>query len=225
MNYFNYFTEVEETFIRRRGKHLLVSPLDWALIETWQQRGVPLHIVLRGIENVFDSHDKKPNQKRTVKSLLYCKEEIEAQYAEWLESQVGKAEENGDLKQENELFSKESISDHLERSAADLEKKSKDASGELREVFERVINRLNELKNNYQTSELLEESLEKLDALIDEGLLNVFETKDLKDEIEKQMRSYANTMETDAFRQTVDLMVVKRLREREEIPRLSLFYL
>lgn len=225
LNYFNYFTEVEETFIRRRGKHLLVSPLDWALIETWQQRGVPLHIVLRGIENVFDSHDKKPNQKRTVKSLVYCKEEIEAQYAEWLESQVGKAEENGDGKQENELFSKESISAHLESSAADLEKKAQAASGELREVFERVINRLDELKNNYQTSELLEESLEKLDALIDESLLNAFETNDLKDEIEKQMSSYRDKMETDAFRQTVDLMVVKRLREREETPRLSLFYL
>lgn len=225
MNYFNYFTEIEETFIRRRGKHLLVSPLDWALIEAWQQRGVPLHIVLRGIENVFDSHDKKPNQKRTVKSLFYCKEEIEVQYAEWLESQVGKTtgDENGSA--ENELFSKESVSAHLERSAADLKKKAEASTGELREVFERVINRLGELKDNYQTSELLEGSLEKMDALIDEALLNAFETGDLTSGIEAQMSSYRDKMEPDVFRQTVNLMVVKRLREREEIPRLSLFYL
>ena len=91
MNYYNYFTEIEETFIRRRGKNLLLSPLDWALIESWQERQLPLHIILRGIEKVFDLIDKQPNRKRSVKSLLYCKEEIEAQFAEWLESQVGAA--------------------------------------------------------------------------------------------------------------------------------------
>ena len=223
MNYFNYFTEIEETFIRRRGKHLLVSPLDWALIEAWQQRGVPLHIVLRGIENVFDSHEKKPNQKRTVKSLFYCKEEIEAQYAEWLESQVGKntEDENG----KNELFSKESVAAHLEKAAEDLAVKAESKNGELREVLERVINRLDELKNNYQTSELLEESLEKLDALIDNAILNEFETGDLTREIEGQMSSYRNKMDPEVFGQTINLMVVKRLREGAEIPRLSLFYL
>ncbi len=223
MNYFNYFTEIEETFIRRRGKHLLVSPLDWALIEGWQQRGVPLHIVLRGIENVFDSHDKKPNQKRSVKSLFYCKEEIEAQYADWLESQIGKT--SGDENGASEVFSGESIAEHLDRSAEELKVRSAALTGELREVFERVINRVNELKSNYQTSELLEESLEKLDSLIDSALLSSFETVGLTQEIENQMVSYRAQMEADVFEQTVNLMVVKRLREREDIPRLSLFYL
>ena len=90
MNYYNYFTEIEETFIRRRGRNLLLSPLDWALIENWQEREVPLHIILRGIETVFDGIDKQPARRRSVKSLFYCKEEIEAQYAEWLEMQTGK---------------------------------------------------------------------------------------------------------------------------------------
>ena len=96
LNYYNYFTEIEETFIRRRGKNLLLSPLDWALIEAWQEREVPLHIILRGIERVFDTIDKQPTRKRSVKSLFYCKEEIEAQYAEWLESQVGATVESGE---------------------------------------------------------------------------------------------------------------------------------
>ena len=96
LNYFNYFTDIEETFIKRRGKHLLLSPLDWALIESWQERGIPLRIVLRGIENVFDAIDKNPNRQRTIKSLTYCREEVESQYAEWLETQVGKS--NGESK-------------------------------------------------------------------------------------------------------------------------------
>jgi hypothetical protein len=88
LNYFNYFTEIEDAFIRRRGRHLLLSPMDWALIESWKELGVPLHVVLRGIEKAFDSYESKP-RKRSVKSLLYCQEEVEAQHAEWLESQTG----------------------------------------------------------------------------------------------------------------------------------------
>src|SRR5216110_2626672 len=88
LNYFSYFSEIEDTFIRRRGKHLMLSPMDWALIEGWKERGVPLHVALRGIEDSLDSYDAK-KQKRTVKKLLYCQEEVEAQYAEWLESRVG----------------------------------------------------------------------------------------------------------------------------------------
>src|SRR2546427_2847392 len=92
LNYFNYNTEVEDTFVRRRGKHLFISNIDWALIETWKQMGVPLHIALRGIEKSFDSWEAKP-RKRSVKTLLYCQEEVEAQYAEWLETRVGSHED------------------------------------------------------------------------------------------------------------------------------------
>src|SRR5919206_3859489 len=82
LNYFNYYTEIEDAFIRRRGKHLLVSTLDWALIESWKRMGVPLHVALRGIEKAFDSYESRP-RKRTVKSLMYCQEEVEAQFHEW----------------------------------------------------------------------------------------------------------------------------------------------
>src|SRR6187455_1625755 len=67
LNYFNYFTEIEDAFIRRRAKHLLLSPMDWALIESWKELGVPLHVALRGIEKSFDSYESKP-RKRSVKS-------------------------------------------------------------------------------------------------------------------------------------------------------------
>ena len=78
LNYFSYFTEIEETFVRRRGKHLFIGTFDWALIETWKQIGIPLHVALRGIEKAFDSWESKP-RKRSVNSLLYCQEEVEAQ--------------------------------------------------------------------------------------------------------------------------------------------------
>jgi hypothetical protein len=234
LNYYNYFTEIEETFIRRRGKNLLLSPLDWALIESWQEREVPLHIVLRGIERVFDTIDKQPNRKRTVKSLFYCKEEIEAQFAEWLETQVGAptAVESGGLRVESqkpektELFSRDTVELHLEKVSADLAQAlGQTANAELRETFERVLSRLTELAGNYETAEKLEESLEKLDALLDESLLKQADTADLKAETEKNLASYRGKMEREVYQRTFDLMILKKLREQAEIPRLSLFYL
>ena len=46
-NYFNYFTEIQEHYLRRRGTHLPLSTLIGALIETWKSAGVPLEAVLR----------------------------------------------------------------------------------------------------------------------------------------------------------------------------------
>ena len=235
MNYFNYFSEIEETFIRRRGRNLLLSPLDWALIETWQERGVPLPVILRGIGKVFDAVDKQPASKRSVKSLMYCREEIEAQYAQWLESQVGK---NGDKKVRSpesevrspdssnaDLFSDEMITAHLAKVSTDLKKSRQKADGGLREILEKVLEHLVKLTGNSQDTESLEKSLEKLDAEIDKVLLKTAEAEKLKGEIEKQIASYRNKMEREVYQRTFDLMLLKRLRERAEIPRLSLFYL
>ncbi len=226
MNYFNYFSEIEETFNRRRGKHLFLSPLDWALIEIWQQRGVPLHIVVRAIEKVFDGFDQEPKRRRrSVKSLTYCREEIEAQYEEWVERQTGK---NGDAEHStaaNSEFSSDALIAHLENVGAELEKARVIAKGELRETLKRVLARLPELKQDSRNAEKLEESLNDLENLIDKSLLDGFDNAALKSEIEKQMASYRAKMDAETYKKTFDLMLLKRLREKAEIPRLSLFYL
>ena len=118
MNYFNYYTEIEDTFVRRRGKNLFLSPLDWALIEVWQKRGIPLHIVIRSIESVFDVFDKQPPGTRTIKSLFYCREEIEVQYTEWLTAQTGKSAD--DAEEAGAGFSKESVAGHIDCAIASL---------------------------------------------------------------------------------------------------------
>ena len=227
MNYFNYFSEIEETFNRRRGKHLFLSPLDWALIETWQQRGVPLHIVLRGIEKVFDGVDSQPKRKRSVKSLMYCREEIEAQHQEWLERQTGK-NGNGDQSEifvESTAFSEDAIQTHLETVSVELEKSRSKAKGDLRQTLDRVLGRLDELKATFTDAETLEDALTDLEKLIDADLIREFSNAEINSEIEKQLAVYRSKMDADAYRRTFDLMLLKRLREQAKIPRLSLFYL
>lgn len=193
---------------------------------------MPLHIILRGIERVFDTIDKQANRKRSVKSLFYCKEEIEAQYAEWSESQVGASSvESGEWRVEsekpetNEMFSDEAIKAHLEKVSAELQTANAKTSGDLRETLERVLNRLAGISESYETAEKLEESLEKLDALVDETLLKYAVTENLQKETENQLASYQNKMDSEVFSRTVELMVLKKFREKSKIPRLSLFYL
>ncbi|MDQ3713266.1 MAG: hypothetical protein M3388_13750 [Acidobacteriota bacterium] len=217
---------------------MLLSPLDWALIETWQEREIPLRIILRAIEKVFDGVDRQPAKKRTVKSLLYCREEIEAQHAAWLEMQVGKKGDNKVPSSEfrvpssedaslskNDLFSEEALAAHLEKVSAELNYALNKAEGDLQTTLGKVSKHLAELRQKSYAAQKLEESLEKLDALVDETLLRNFETEWIKSEIEKQIASYKTKMEREVYERTFHLMLLKRLREQTEIPRLSLFYL
>src|SRR5436309_3299499 len=151
LNYFSYFSEIEDTFIRRRGKHLMVSSIDWALIESWKDRGVPLHVALRGIEHAFDSHDAK-KQKRTVKTLLYCQEEVEAQYAEWLESRVGSHDAaDHHVDEDKSPFPRALVLQHLARSLAELTNlaSARQAQDEFSEALKRASSLLAEIKNDY----------------------------------------------------------------------------
>ena len=88
-NYFNYFTEIEEHFQRRRGTILLLSTLDWALIETWKGAGIPLEAVLRGIDEAFDKYDQRPTKSKKVNSLAYCAQAVLTAAEDMKEAAVG----------------------------------------------------------------------------------------------------------------------------------------
>jgi hypothetical protein len=253
LNYFNYFTEIEDAFIRRRGKHLLLSPMDWALIEGWKARGVPLHVVLRGVEQSFDSYEAKP-RRRSVKSLFYCQEEVEAQYAEWLESQLGAtapttatttaqespattepaATGNGALP-----FPREVIAGHLaeararvERACAEQEARGGGA-GELCEALARAAARLSDLEKDFAAAarpdaEQLEGALNDLDNLLDRAVrasLTPAQLEARRADAAAQLEPYRKRMERATYEQTLDSLLAKLLREDRNLPRLSLFYL
>ena len=227
MNYFNYFSEIEESFIRRRGKNLFLSPLDWALIETWQEREIPLHIILRGIEKVFDNYEKS-KKKRTIKSLAFCSEEIEAQYEEWLESQVGKNTEEIEETSNDEGFTNDSISEHLENILCELNEVKSKLNKDLVITLDRILSRLTELKTTFTNAEKLEEDLTNLEKLLDEALLKESDGELLqkfKSETSQELQTYKKTMEEEVYQRTFELLLLKKLRLEMGIPRLSLFYL
>jgi hypothetical protein len=254
-NYFNYFTEIEDTFVRRRGRHLLLSPMDWALIESWKEMGVPLHVVLRGVEKAFDSFNARP-RKRTVKTLLYCQEEVEAQFAEWRESQLGGHAEDEDRaardateQASNETagdnsggrglpFPREVIAAHLADCTAALRdahasRSRLGVSDELTEALARAAARMEEIERDFEASarpdaELLEASLTDLEALLDRAVrasLAPGEAEAKRAAAAEQLRPYKARMERETYEQTLENLLAKQLREERGLPRLSLFYL
>jgi hypothetical protein len=243
LNYFSYNSEIEDAFIRRRGKHIWLSSIDWALIETWKEMGIPLHVALRGIERAFDSWEAKP-RKRTVKTLLYCQEEVEAQYAEWIESRVGAGpqenrEDEAASTSENEHlpFHRSAILEHLRRGRLALvelgNERKRTQEDDFCDALFRAAGLLEELKFEFEESsspnaQKLEDSLTGLERMLSDSLLAVVPAQQrdaLTSEVEGQLRPYRSHMERPVYQQTKDNLLLKRLREQFAVPRLSLFYL
>jgi hypothetical protein len=248
LNYFNYFTEIEDAFVRRRGKHLLVSSMDWALIETWKEMDVPLHVALRGIEKAFDSWESKP-RKRSIKSLLYCQEEVEAQFAEWREARVGAGEseeqpQNGAVARPSGKassegpFSRAAILEHLERGRISLvaarERRMKTAGkDDFSDALERAVSLLSDLEKDLAAhtqadSQKLETSLTGVERMLSDSVRSVASAEELariEREVKEQLKPYRKQMEPTVYQQTVANLLLKRLREQFGVPRLSLFYL
>jgi len=235
LNYFSYFSEIEDTFIRRRGKHLILSPIDWALIESWKERGVPLHVAVRGIEHSFDSYDAKKH-KRSVKTLLYCQEEVEAQYTEWLESRVGshdKSDPDEEQSTDKSPFSRAAVLSHLARSLQSIEEVSAQAPEELRDALQRATSLITDIREEYESAarpdtRKLEESLTGIDRLLDDAIFKAIGDDQVaanSAEVDAQLKPYKRHMDKPAYEQTRANLLRKRLREHFDIPRLSLFYL
>jgi hypothetical protein len=235
-NYFNYYTEIEEYFWRKRGAHLLVSPLDWAIVETWQQAGIPLSAVLKGIDRAFESYARsRRGAGRPLKSLAYCASAVLDAAAEEKEAAAGAGPQTSPTKQE-ETFSRDDLRGYFSRNRERLERAAeKLALGQpaLAERLKQTAARIEELlpildaPGNLDLEDLerrltvLEEKLTAalLAAVPEETLLGV------RRELDRQLAAYRGKMTAEQLRHLEQKYIEKRLREHYSLPRLSLFYL
>lgn len=249
LNYFNYFTEVEEEFVRRRGKPLLISPLDWALVESWKSAGIPLHIVLRAINQAFDAYDARAHKHQKVNSIFYCQQQVESTFAGYRLTQVGGGEPQDQTQQtsgqdssvrpdsEQPAFPREAVQSFLARCHDELGAALADAQAarrtEVRDAIDRGRARLTQIITEIEGSsrvqaEALERDLDAIDRMILEAAVSACgedEVKKLRSEAESQLRSYRKKMDKAIYEQTVQNFVSRRLRETIKLPRISLFYL
>jgi hypothetical protein len=232
-NYFNYFTEIEEHYQRRRGTILLLSTLDWALIETWKNAGVPLEAVLRGIDEAFDKYDRKPSKSKKVNSLAYCSQAVLAAAEDMKEAAVGAA---GESPAREPGFEGAEIAAFLRGNAAKLEKAKLperagfatralacEAAGSLREIAEEI-----ERGGKLPRLEDLERWLTVLEEKLFAVLMAVTSDEDLvkvRTEADRDLAPYRRNMTAGQVEQLHKQYVRKQLLERCGLPRLSLFYM
>ncbi len=225
-NYFNYFTEIEEQYQRRRGSVLLLSTLDWALIETWKDAGIPLAAVLRGIDETFDKYDRKPPRARTkkVNSLAYCSQEVLAAAQDMKEAATGAS-----------IPKPENVGIEIDAVKAYL----LDNAKALRETkpFAQLAPLLNETASNLEviatsvTPDHLED-LERRLTVMEERLFATLLTSASEAELlavradaDRDIAPYRSKMSGAQIEQLHRQYVNKRLLERAKLPRLSLFYM
>ena len=233
-NYFNYFTEIEEQFQRRRGTTLLLSTLDWALIETWKNAGIPLEAVLRGIDATFDKYDQRPSKSKKVNSLAYCSQEVLAAAEDMKEAAVGAS--GGSQPAKTPGFEIGQIAAFLRANADQLEKaKLPEREGlrpgalaietarTLRGVAQEIESsgKLPRLEDFERRLTVLEEKLfaALLAAISDDELLQV------RAEADHDLAPYRRKMAAAQIEQLHKQYVHKRLLEKCGVPRLSLFYM
>ncbi len=236
-NYFNYFTEIEEYFWRKRGAHLLVSPLDWAIVETWQKAGIPLPAVLKGIDRAFESYQRSRRGAagRQLKSLAYCVEAVLDAAEQEREAAAGTGPQVK-APAASETFSRDELRGFFQRNAARLAR----AAEKLRARHAELAARVEESRKRLEELLPLLDSPAQLDLEDLERRLTVLEEKltaavtagageesllEIRREMDRALAPYRRKMTPEQLGQLERQYTQKRLFEKHDLPRLSLFYL
>ena len=217
-NYFNYFTEVEEYFSRQRGKSLLVSPMDWCLIELWRDSGIPLNVVLRGIQRSFETSQR--TQKKPLSSLSYCNAAVLSAFEEYNRAMLGVESERDGSRDE---FSKVEVIDYLES----LEKQLRESLGE---VFERMADRVLALRSeiiegtevNYQQ---LDRDLSQIGSILAHSLRKKMakeEFKKLQKGVWKEISIYKGRLSKEMYVRLEESYLEKKIHTIYALPEFTL---
>jgi hypothetical protein len=201
LNYFNYFTEIERFFQSKRESFTLLSTLDWVLIENWKEQGVPLEIVLKGIDRAF------ARAKRRVNSLAYCVKAVEEVCGEQKELSVDAPE--------LPAFSEDELSAYIANLANEVARVDEGIAASICAVD------VSDLRAAEQALGALEEKLiAKLKFTTDDRMM-----VEIKREVDEELNPFRSTMTVPQLAMLEQQMWRRKLLERHNLSRLSLFYL
>ncbi len=236
-NYFNYFTEIEDRFLRRRGGGLLLSTLDWALIETWKDAGIPLEAVVRGIDEAFDHYDQRPSKTKKVNSLAYCSQLVLSAAEDMKEAAVGAsgADAASPKPSASQGFEPAVVVPFLRRNADLLEAVKLPESGGIsaRSVALDAAKTLRHLAEEIEAKPAARlEDLERRLSVLEEKLFATLlastpdeEIVTVRAEADRDLAPYRSKMSGAQIDQLQKQYVHKRLLEKYRLPRVSLFYM
>ena len=227
-NYFNYFTEIEDHFQRRRGSILLLSTLDWALIDTWREAGIPLEAVLRGIDTAFDRYETRRHRTaRRINGLAWCAQEVMTAAEDLREASLGVARPHSGSTAAGLEWDR--IARHLTHAAAAL--KAAPLAGLAAQTASETADRLITLATppaSAPSPEDLERNLTVLEDMLLSALIATAteaELNALREQSARQLAPYRRRLQALQIRQIEQQFLHKQLLEKYNLPRLSLFYM
>ena len=235
-NYFNYFTEIEEHFQKCRGKIQPLSPLDWSLIESLQEVGIPLKIVLRGMDKAFEKYSKRTGRIRKINSLSYCTQMIFTEHEKQKENNQGKMKISNST-ESTELADRKNMINLLVKARQDLfalrvdSNYSKEISFTkvLKEVITSIDSIVLEVTNacsvDYEELEFRLSSLEDRIVATIFSLMSEKAVLEIKKEIFREIDLHKRALNPEYIAVLEKKMRYKRILESFRVPRLSLFYL
>jgi len=233
-NYFNYFTEIEEHFWKKRGAHLLVSPLDWAIMETWQKAGVPLEAALKGIDRAFESYQRsRRGAGKPLKSLAYCTDAVLEATEEMNEAAAGA----GPLRKapQTEAFPREELRAHFKRNAflfCKAAERCASSQPSVCSLFRELAGSLTNVETLLDAPgrldlEDIERRLTALDEKVHAALLTQAREELLlktRREVDSQLAPFRRKMKAEQIAFVEKQYLQKRLLDEYQLPRLSLYY-
>jgi hypothetical protein len=230
-NYFNYFTEIEEHFQRHRSSTLLLSTLDWALIETWKDAGIPLEAILRGIDSTFEHYAKRPARTRKINGLAFCSQEVLSAAEDMKEAGVG----TGRAVPAAAGMDAAEIAAYLSQNAERLEaaRLPESPTASPRAVADETARVLRELARGLSAGPASSlEDLERHLTVLEEKLFAVLHAAapdelllEVRIAADRELAPYRRKMPAAQIEQLHQQFVNKRLLEARALPRLSLFYM
>jgi hypothetical protein len=231
-NYFNYFTEIEDHFQRRRGSILMLSTIDWALIESWREAGIPLAAVLRGINAAFDKHEAKkarPNARK-INGLAWAAQAVMQAFEDMREASVGMNKQEEPKQAATSGFEQERVALHLQ-ACSDALRRAAEPSLCLA-AFEETAVRLNGLAAEVRLTLPKLEELDRTLLVMDEKLFAAILAAEpeqelwvVKEQAARELAPYRSRMQALQIRQIEQQFLHKRLIDKYRLPRLSLFYM
>ncbi|MBI3940060.1 MAG: hypothetical protein HY315_04440 [Acidobacteria bacterium] len=224
--YYNYFTEIEEYFVSKRGKHMLVSPLDWSLMESWKQVGIPLHVVLRGMDRAFQKHEAHASGRR-INSIFYCQPAVMECFDEYQQARIGEA---GD-----DAVDDQAGSEKLALAIRKLQQQLGEVSGGFpdQEAVRRTRQMLADLLTEIVTGKppvvaAVEETLQVCDSILVEGTrrhLTPERLEAFQKEAKQELKIYKRRVTAEMYARIRENFVKRRIREESGIPEFTLFFL
>lgn len=204
---------------------MLVSPLDWSLIETWKDQGIPLHIVLRGIDRSFENAEKS-GRKTPPTTLSYCHGAVMEAFSEFQESRIGKSPDQEDQTEFSE-GEKSRVIGLLERLQSGLREVEEGAD------IGSAGDRIHELKSELQQADVWNAAeVDRELGAVAQDLVATFREqldqeilKKIEDEIRSSLKVYRKRVSKEIYGQLFEKQLRQRILELFGLPDFTLLNL